>query len=288
MEDAVTLTSLRINRWGLVDQNGHLRMRAFLPLCIAPLFDRLEETRIISSLRGQGIARVLYYADFSQRRIAVPDQAMLRVHHSLKVYRSRANRKGKPSSTGRMRILWHSSCRVDTTADSSTTVGMGETVHVLTRPSAPPNERMVTVVPEVLTSLRVYDWNADFPVPETMTSAGDLDCHSLGVWGTANTDIKGHVNALEYITGFENQTARQLDHDGKNPGEFEITRAQMLFRRPFMAGQRYIVASHTHNLDPSIIEATFTPESSDTALTSSSQPSVLGQMTVAPVDHPFK
>lgn len=287
MEDAVTLESSHLNRWGLVDQNGNLRMRAFLPLCISPLFNRLEDSQIISSLRAQGIARVLYYADFSQSQIAVPEQARLRVYHSLKLYRSRADRTGKPSQTGRERILWHSVCRVENEAESSTTVGISKTLHVLTRPAAAPNERMVTLVPETLSHLRVYDWLEDFPVAASILSEPALTCRSRGVWGTANTDIKGHVNALEYIMGFENQTACQLDHEGKDAGDYEITRAEILFRRPFMAGQRYILASQIPHTGSSIIETSFTPEDGNTASHSSPQPSILGRMTVAPVAHPF-
>ena len=283
MKEAVTLESSRLNRWGLVDQNGHLRMRAFLPLCISPLFDRLEEDRIISSLRAQGIERVLYFADFSQFQIAVPDQARLRISHTLKVYHSRADRDGKPCSAGRDRILWHSLCRISTDADPITTVGMSKTLHVLTRPTAPPGERMVTVVPEALNHLRVYDWSEDFPVAANLSSSPAPRCYSRGVWGTANTDIKGHVNALEYIMGFENQTAFQLDHDGKNVGDYEITRAELLFRRPFMAGEPYTLASQTPHAGSSVVETSLAPSNVNTTSVAPLQPSILGRMTVAPV-----
>lgn len=42
MVEAVTHDSQHNNDWSMVDMTHRLRMRSFLRLCIAPLFDRLE------------------------------------------------------------------------------------------------------------------------------------------------------------------------------------------------------------------------------------------------------
>lgn len=257
------------NDWGLVDMSYRLRMRSFLRLCIAPLFDRLESEFSISNMRERGISRVIYYADFERKDVAVAHGEPLRVDHALRMHEAISDRAGNPvrGENGSKRLLWHSvnqiTCKTPPATAigggagtsshrlAGTLVGEGRAIHVLTRPTAPKGERSVTEVPRELSGLQLHSWDELFPTVDSVCerpgnsepSGCAFEFLHHDVWGLANTDIKQHVNVLEYIMGVENQVSRHLDQAGLDVGSTGIRRLRILFRRPFFAGEKYLLRS---------------------------------------------
>lgn len=257
--------SEHVNNWGVVDMSQRLRMRSFLSLCIVPLLDRLEMEFALSRMRDRGISRVIYFADFRQHDLPLVAGGAIRTEHTLRMCHVRDDDGGVTPSNGTAvkRLLWHSVNRIHAQVQSQEVsgelprgpasvgdlqpVGEGHAIHILTRPTAPPGERAVVDVPKELRRLIVHPSSSPLPTlndlldqPEGCHAAPRAHEHSQNdLWGLPNTDIKQHVNVLEYIMGIENQITRHLHAAGFDVCVYGIRRLQMLFRKPFFAGDAF-------------------------------------------------
>lgn len=254
--------SEHVNNWGVVDMSQRLRMRSFLSLCIAPLLDRLEGDFALSRMRDRGISRVIYFADFKQHDLPLVPGGAIKTEHTLKMHRVHEDDdRGNASDRATVkRLFWHSVNRIraqvqpqevsgdlpraSASTGSVRSVGESHAIHILTRPTAPPGERAVLDVPEELERLLVHPWPSPLPTvgdlmnsPVGCQAASRAHEHSQNdLWGLPNTDIKQHVNVLEYIMSMENQVTRHLNSAGFDVRVYGIRRLQMLFRKPFFAG----------------------------------------------------
>lgn len=257
--------SEHVNNWGVVDMSQRLRMRSFLSLCIVPLLERLEMEFALSRMRDRGISRVIYFADFRQHDLPLVAGGAIRTEHTLKMHHVQEEDDGAtPSNRAAVkRLLWHSVNRIhaqvqpqevsgELPSGSASTgslrpVGESHAIHILTRPTAPPGERAVVDVPEELQWLLVHPWCSPLPTandlidgPEGCQAASRAYEHSENaLWGLPNTDIKQHVNVLEYIMSMENQVTQHLHGAGFDVRVYGIRRLQMLFRKPFFAGDAF-------------------------------------------------
>jgi hypothetical protein len=115
---------------------------------------------------------------------------------------------------------------------------------VFTRPVAAAADRQVTGTPEELGELIVHPFDKPFPAPEHLAhvppgyapAPEGIFPHLDTVWGLANTDVNQHVNVQEYVFGMENHFARRLHGAGLPQPKHRIARAELLFRKPFFAG----------------------------------------------------
>lgn len=261
--DTLSIQSERLNDWALVDMTFRLRLRALRDLCLQPLFHRLETNYRLSEMRRSGITQVMYYLDFEQREVPLAIGTPLYMQHKMSMHLSRADREGWPSDLGRERLLWHLVSRVDGYRHDAEglgslgagegrsklvrDVGVGRSIHILTRPTADQANRAVTAVPNELQSLKVHAW------PERLPGLTSLSEHPQGylaaepifeqeysdIWGVSNTDANQHVNVVEYIIGIENQTSRHLAALGLDVARHRLRRLRILFRRPCFAGEWY-------------------------------------------------
>ncbi len=130
--------------------------------------------------------------------------------------------------------------------DAPVLVGRAYAEHVFTRPSAPPGERKVLVLPladgplvpgpeltfrEPLSTLRL-------PAHATWIDS-DL---TLVPWpitfGLAHTDANHHVNTLVYPQLFEDAGLNRLMDLGKDTRTLLVDHIDIAFRKPCFAGQR--------------------------------------------------
>ncbi|HYW91533.1 MAG TPA: hypothetical protein VFA95_03555 [Gammaproteobacteria bacterium] len=257
-----------------LDMAFRLRVRGFVDICMPPMFGELERRFPMTGMRRLGIAPVLYFVDFRNTSASLSFGRSLHVDFALRLYRSHSDHEGRPVSpgTGSERLMFESRTRIRgrrqsggranlgyATEDSELVeAGSARMLHVITRPAGPPEQRHVTTVPEALHGLREHALAEPLPTVEALAEVPDgylpVDTGGWetyrGVWGMPNTDINQHVNVLEYIMGLENQYTRQLHSGGLAVEGHQITRARMLFRKPFFPAQPYVIRSQLYRRGP--------------------------------------
>ncbi len=250
------------------DQRYHVKLRAFVKLCMPPVFDALEREYALNDLREDGIVPIMHYLEME----SFPQAVAFNSHAecAFGVWLRRSVIPGPPgASKGAVERL-----NLDMQVDVSAPQGHGDpallgagsmggpivpagrlrAVQVLTRPVAPAGERQVTTVPPQLSGLQEHPWDGPYPsvdnlrtVPEGYREleAGPWQ-EQRSVWALHNTDINQHVNVHEYIFGMENHYARMLFGADLPVQRHRIDRAAILFRRPFFAGEPHGIRAHLH------------------------------------------
>jgi hypothetical protein len=264
--DALTGVSDVSATFDHLDMSYRLRMRAFIGICMPPIFATMNSHFGMMALRAQGIAPIMFFLDFQGGPTPIAFGRKLTVEHRLQLFRSIADADHQPASEGTQRLLLVSESSIRARArtlgpealgfdDGSgplVEAGTARIMHVITRPVAGPADRQVTEVPPAMSALCEQLWQHPFPSVEGLgTPPAGLDLQrdteqSSGVWGLPNTDINQHVNVQEYIMGAENQFSRLL-HDAALPVDrHRIRRARLLFRKPFFPGQPYTVRAQLY------------------------------------------
>lgn len=266
--DAITGGGDTPSQFDHIDMSYRLRIRAYVGLCMPPIFISLNEHLPMMQLRRQGIASIMFYLDFTNGGTPIAFGRRLRTRHSVKLYRSVTDKNNEPAPTGTERLMLVSDSTITARARSHGNEalgfddGSGEIVeagtarilHVFTKPVAPPAERQVVEVPAELRHLKEHLWDQPLPSVEGLSrpplgyervDAGDWQ-QRRDVWGMPNTDINQHVNVQEYITGGENQVSRVLRGAGLPLEKHRITRARFVFRKPFFPGQEYAIRAQLY------------------------------------------
>lgn len=268
--DSLTGSAKVRTGFGHLDLSFRLRMRAFIDICMPPMFGELERRFPMNSMRRSGIASVLYFVDFRNTPTPLSFSRSLHTEFALRLYRSCSDAAGRPVAPGqgRQRLLFESRTRIRGRrhAGDRKSLGYGgaegelaeagsaRVLHVITRPAGAPGAREVTELPEALHGLSEHVWQAPLPSVDRLAQVppdhapvdtGGWETYR-GVWGMPNTDVNQHVNVLEYIMGLENQYTRQL-HAGNLPVRgHRISRARLLFRKPFFPAQPYLIRSQLY------------------------------------------
>lgn len=255
----------------ILDMMYRLRMRAFVGLCMPPIFAGLEQHLKMMPLRRSGYAPVMFFLDFRSGLTPIAFGRALQSEFSLRMYRSITDANNQPAVEGTERLLFD--CHVtlqgkarshgpetlgfDDGSGEMIEAGSAEIMHVITRPVASAGDRQVKSVPEELRVLREHRWDKPLPSVENLgVPPKDYERLAAGLWeerrdtwGIPNTDINQHVNVLEYITGGENQFSRLLHGAGLPVAKHHISRARLLFRKPFFPGQTYLIRSELYRRD---------------------------------------
>lgn len=269
--DAITGSGKSPAHFDLIDMSYRLRMRAFVGLCMPPIFGSLEAHLRMMAFRKQGYAPVMFFLDFRSGATPIAFGRSLEHSHSLRLYRSITDANNQPAREGTERLLFvsHTNLRAkarshgpealgfDDGSGAMIEAGTAEIFHVITRPVAAAGDRQVKTVPEELRVLKEHAWEKPLPSVEAMsTPPEDYKRLDVGewqerrdVWGMPNTDINQHVNVQEYIMGAENQYTRVLFGAGIPINKHHIARARLLFRKPFFPGQTYAIRSTLYRRD---------------------------------------
>ena len=266
--DALSGASQSPAHFDLLDMTYRLRMRAFVGLCMPPIFANLEAQLRMMSLRKKGYAPIMFHLDFRSGATPVAFGRALENAHTLKLYRSITDRDNQPAATGTERIMFVSQSTIrakarshgpealgfDDGSGAMVEAGSAEIMHIITKPVAAAGERQVTAVPDELQALKEHAWDRPLPSPENLGVPPEgyerLDAGSwserVDVWGMPNTDINQHVNVQEYVMGGENQLTRLLHGAGLPIAKHRIARARLLFRKPFFPGQTYAIRAQLY------------------------------------------
>ena len=269
--DAITGGGDTPSQFDHIDMTYRLRIRAYVGICMAPIFMSLNEHLKMMEMRKQGIASIMFYLDFANGATPIAFGRRLRTKHTLKLYRSITDKNNQPVRSGTERLMFGSESIITARARShgSETLGFddgsgpiveagrAQILHVLTKPVAAANERQVTAMPESLRNLKEHAWDQALPSVEGLSQAPSgyqrVDVGTWAqrsdVWGMPNTDINQHVNVQEYIMGGENQFSRVLRGAGLPLETHRISRAQFLFRKPFFPGQEYLIRAQLFRRD---------------------------------------
>ena len=266
--DALTGVAEFTPHFDHLDMTYRLRMRAFIGICMPPLFATLNAHVQMMALRKSGIAPISFYLDLTSGAAPLAFSRPLTNEYAIKLYRSITDENNQPARagterlasvarsilTGRARTHGPEALGFDDGTGAAVEAGTAEIMHVLTRPTAPPGERQVTTVPEEFRVLKEHRWEKPWPAvanlrvpPEgyELVDAGAWQ-ERVSVWGLPNTDINQHVNVQEYIMGGENHFTRLLHGAHLPAAAHRIARARLLFRKPFFPGQAYAIRAQLY------------------------------------------
>jgi hypothetical protein len=239
-----------------LDQRYHLKMRAFVRLVMPPIFIALEKRFALAQMRRRGIVPIMFDLIFENSDVPLILNRPARVDHQVRLRRSLTP---QPEGAPLERLLMEMNAQIFAPRGAGDPAALGGEdeggpevqvgrlfgYQVFTRPVAPPGERQVTGTPEELAELKVHPFDAPFPAPEHIAQIppgfspappGPFP-HLDTVWGLPNTDVNQHVNVQEYVFGMENHFARRLHGAGLPQARHRIARTELLFRKPFFAGE---------------------------------------------------
>lgn len=266
--DALTGVTELAPHFDHLDMSYRLRMRAFVGMCMPPIFTSLNEHLQMMSLRRSGIAPISFYLDFAAGAIPIAFGRALANEQTIRLYRNITDENNQPARAGAERLMFvsrsiikgrarthgHDALGFDDGAGAVVEAGTAEIMHVITKPLAGPGERQVTALPEELRVLKEHRWEKPLPSVQNLGTPPEgyerVDAGAwqerAGVWGMPNTDINQHVNVQEYVMGGENQFSRLL-HAARLPVvRHRISRARLLFRKPFFPGEPYVIRAQLY------------------------------------------
>jgi len=254
-----------------IDQQYRLKIRAFIRLCMPPVFSSLEHQFDLKSLRAEGTVPIMFFLQFETLPQPLAFFARTRTEH--RVYLRRSVVPGPHgAAVGQVeRLLLDMNINVSSQGSDGDPTSLGAAVrsdglvpagrmrgvHVITRPVAPPGERQVTAVPEQLRGLQEHPWDEPYPSVELLSELppGYHERETgpwqelRSVWALHNTDINQHVNVLEYITSLENHFSRMLFGANLPVARHRIERMSILFRKPFFLGEPHALRARLYTDD---------------------------------------
>jgi len=254
-----------------IDQDYHLKVRAFVGLCMPPVFTNLSRHFDLKSLREEGTVPIMYFLQFERDPQTLTFGGKVSMEHRVTLRRQVLPGPPGASAGGVERLMLD--MRIEVLGEEGSgdpgSLGSGPRpgrlvpagrmrgVHVITRPVAPPGERQVVQVPPQLRGLQEQPWDEPAPSVELLSelppgygerAAGPWQ-EQRSVWALHNTDINQHVNVQEYITGMENHFARMLFGANLPLPRHRIERMTILFRKPFFKGEAHAVRGRLFTTD---------------------------------------
>ncbi len=247
-------TSTARPAFGDLDLNYRLKTRAFIEICMPPMFSELERKFRMFALRKKGIAPIMFYLDFQAAATPLAFGRDVETSYTVAVHRA-----VRDSGDVRLLLDLRSLLKAHRGSGSAEAlgfekekgplmeVGTSQVLQVFTRPLAPPGEREVTELPEELAEFDVLPWDRPYPgiellqqEPRGYTESVPGASHRFtSVWGLSNTDINQHVNVEELMGQMESQFSRLVSAAGLPLERHRIRRVQLVFRRPFFPGQAF-------------------------------------------------
>lgn len=243
------------------DMNSHLKLEAYIEMCLPKNFAIIDKHFDMLTLRRQGFWPLAYYANIQTTPQAIGFSQPVYLTHKTMLRRHVTERpKTETGISEKIERLFYD-LQTKVTAHESQrpaeSLGMGEPhekiVHVgkiqmfqiFTKPMASPAERRVTQVPEALKRFQETPWEAPFPTVESLQEfpedyqQANVVIPFYSVWGLSNTDPNQHVTMTEYIAGVQNHFTRMLFQAEKSVTAHFVHQAQFIFRKPFFPGQCY-------------------------------------------------
>jgi hypothetical protein len=267
LNELEVLTEGRVH-YAFLDQTYHFKIRAFVDICMPPVFTQLFKSFDMFGLRRRGVSTVMVYCDFETLRAPVAYGRQMDTRCRTRLYRSVEERPGAEGARSATRLLLSSALSVharlgtgardqfgyDAGDSEEIEAGRAEVLQVITRPLAPPGQRQVAEVPPELQGLRAHEWERPYPTADLLRDvpAGFAAQETggwqdrVGVWGLPNTDLNQHVTVTEYIEGVEDYATTRLFGAGQPVARHHLRRARVLYRKPFFAGEAYVIKGNLY------------------------------------------
>ncbi|MFL5350900.1 MAG: hypothetical protein ACJ8AT_39535 [Hyalangium sp.] len=240
-----------------LDRRFNLRLRTLMGLGFSSMYAGFVRDVDVAALRRQGIVSVLSFVDFECNPVALPVGQEAKLAYSIRLCRAPV----KATDQGKGRLMFE--VQVELTSMPGTgdpkryrdvaegaapvQAGRSRLVLVLTRPSAPAEQRLVTETPAELSMLQEHPLEdaeavsslSDEPPAGYEAAEPAEPLRHASVWGLHHTDINQAVFTGEYVTAMEDHFARLAQAARLPVAQHQISRVQLLLKRPFMAGDAY-------------------------------------------------
>jgi len=243
---------------GDIDQNRNLKIRMFIGPGLRPVFEDMQSQLQFRQMGiEEGVAPGQYYQEFEAFPRPRGYDKTLSTELRVSLQAAPVESRGVVADRFIIETRGTLSSRV-VTGDAPAVgfepplgdlavAGRSRVIHMLTRPAGPPGERAVTEIPSQLQFLKPQPFEGDFPtleilgrLPDGYAPAAPGDSEPVrGVWSIANSDIFQHVHAREYLYAMENRVGALAADAGLPLADLSPTRAQVIFRRPSLVGDRY-------------------------------------------------
>lgn len=243
---------------GDIDQNRNLKIRMFIGPGLRPVFEDMQPHLQFRQMGiEEGVAPGQYYQEFEAFPRPLGYDEALRTELRVSLQAAPVESRGvvaerfiiETRGTLNSRIVTGPAPAVgfEPPFGDLEIAGRSRVIHMLTRSAGPPGERAVTEIPRHLAFLTPQPFEGDFPtleilgrVPDGYAPAELGDTGPVrGVWSIANSDIFQHVHAREYLYAMENRMGALAADAGLPLTGLSPTRAQVIFRRPSLVGDRY-------------------------------------------------
>jgi len=257
---------------GDIDQNRNLKIRMFIGPGLRPVFEDMQSHLQFRQMGiEEGVAPGQYYQEFEAFPRPRGYDETLRTELRVSLQAAPVESRGVVAERFIIETRGTLSSRVVTGAAPAVgfeppfgdlaVAGRSRVIHMLTRHAGPPGERAVTEIPSQLAFLAPQPFEGDFPtleilgrVPEGYAPAALGDSEPVrGVWSIANSDIFQHVHAREYLYAMENRVGALAADAGLPLVDLSPTRAQVIFRRPSLVGDRYELRCRLYTYDNEVL-----------------------------------
>jgi hypothetical protein len=130
----------------------------------------------------------------------------------------------------------------------------GSVLFTMLRPTAPLIQRLITEVPPEVAHLAVHPLARPCPSTESLSELPDgfaeLARHGHDqvprIWGLHNTDVNQSVFTGDYIQTLEEVFTELVHRGGQDVAGHQITRAALVFKKPFAPGARTSIDAVGH------------------------------------------
>ena len=244
-----------------IDMNAHLKLDAYIEMCLPKNFANIEKHFDMLALRKQGVWPIPYYINIHTTPQPIGFAHPVHLQHKT-LLRRHVTEQSLPQTAQTEqvdRLFYDLSTHITAheSIGSAENLGMGEQsqhivsvgtiqmLQIFTKPLAPPDQRRVTQVPQELQRFQETPWHKPFPTYESLKAfPADYEVANIApsfhsVWGFSNTDPNQHVTLTEYMMGIQNHLTRMLFQAKKPVTEHFVHQAEFVFRKPFFPGQCY-------------------------------------------------
>lgn len=235
-------------------EHGAIKLDSLLRICAPVHWPLFQKSLFSADYRARtGMAGIIYFMELeaSDRRAAMPRSAPATVDVTMTLGRS-AGDDPRIISRGEMVLTCAGATgRFDPRPDTRNpvTAGRMRLDHVLTRITAPPDQRRVRELPADLGfSKNLPDRILPFhtaeeilrpPEPFSVKGSEYRDLRAK-FWAYNRTDPNEHVHAMDYVRAAEDLATDALALEGEPPEKWFFSRASVLYKRPMFTGNAHI------------------------------------------------
>ncbi len=231
-----------------------IKINSLLRICSPVHWPVFQRAMFDAAYRGRtGLAGIISYTELEVTDIpvAMPREMTCDVKVKLDIGRSAGDDPRIITRSTTDIFCTPSTGRFDRLDKEAQKVRSGTMIvdHILTRPSAPPEQRRVRELPPDLGFTKTmpgkilpFVQSSDvLRPPEPYSSkAGSYADNRARFWSYNRTDPNDHVHAMEYVRAAEDLATDALGSMGDNPANWYFQRIAILYKRPMFTGNAHV------------------------------------------------